>query len=751
MKVASISHWQETAEERLIAALEPLTSRARTDVTAVKGENGMAWTREALTTVRLKRHLDGGPARGVCPIKEGESTTRIALFDLDSHKGATPWPEMVEYASNIVFAASRIGVYLTAFRSSGGRGIHLFAIWDEPQDAYSVRQHLKLLLLNMGLKDGAKGLANNEVEVFPKQDSVPEGGFGNQFILPLAGKSAPLEPLCDYEVMPREYASQLEWKPSKPVQVLEKPVREITISDTPVALTAIRAALAAIPNDTDPLGYDEWRDVVSGTHHATGGSDEGYALAYEFSARAPHFNEDELREKVWDWLSDKGHSSNPITERTIFAMARSHGWSDVTADDFEDLTPAVVDPAEPLPRPAYQRDVNGKIEAVLGNVRAALLRPDVCGMDIRFDQFRFEIVFADAKTPNKWLAFKDHHAVELRWKLEGMGFKPVGRELMRDVVNWIAQMHSVDSAQVWLSSLKWDGVRRVDRFYATYFGVQDSAYTTAVSRYIWTAMAGRVRAPGIQADMVPILTGAQGQKKTSGVRAMVPEDTFRELSFHQSEEERARLMRGCLMVELGELSGLRTRENEQIKAWITRRKEDWTPKYREFAVSMHRRCVMQGTSNPTELLDDPTGERRWLPMASGPVDVDAIARDRDQLWAEADQMFAAGGVAWQDAQALAGDEHAAYRVVDSWEEALARWLDTPSLDGSLPGAEAFTTHQALVEGLNFRENAIKRTDEMRAAKAIKALGYVQKVRKTAEKRSFKVWVSTIYDLATTLC
>ena len=222
---------------------------------------------------------------------------------------------------------------------------------------------------------------------------------------------------------------------------------------------------------------------------------------------------------------------------------------------------------------------------------------------------------------------------------------------------------------------------------------------------------------------------------------MVPDDTFREMSFHQSEEERARLMRGALMVELAELSGLKTRENEQIKAWITRRKEDWTPKYQEFAVSLLRRCVMQATSNPTELLDDPTGSRRWLPMASGDVDVEGIARDRDQLWAEALVMFDAGGVDWQQAQALAEGEHDAYRVTDTWEDTIVRWLKTPELDGTLPGAEGFTTHQILTEALTFREHAIKRADEMRACKALKALGFCQKVQKDGRK-SVRRWVST---------
>jgi hypothetical protein len=732
-----------TEKDNLIAALEPLTSRARTDVTAIKAQTGMAWTREPLTEARLKRHLDGTMPRGVCPIKAGESTTRIALFDLDSHKGATSWEDMVATAEGLANAARTFHVELTPFRSTGGNGIHLFAVWAEPQDAYSVRNLMRIILSCVGLRDGAKGVAQGEVEVFPKQDSVPEHGFGNQFILPLAGKSAPLEPLCDYEVMERDYALQLEWTPSAPVPVLERPERE-TRSVTVFAdadLNHLRKALAAIPNDTDPLGYDEWRDIISGIHHATGGSDEGYQLAYDFSARAPHFEEEELAIKVWAWLDQKGETANPITERTIFAKAREHGWQDVaSADDFEDLTPVVIDGEQvDLPLPAFIRDGKGRIEALIENVRPALLRPDVCGMDIRLDAFRGELVYADVEHPGKWLAFKDHHYTELRLTLAALGFKPVGREMIRDVVLYVAEHQSVDTAQVWLEGLTWDGVKRVDGFYQTYFGVEASPYTTAASRYIWTAMAGRVMTPGCQADMVPILTGAQGQGKTRGVRAMVPEDTFRELSFHQDEDARARLMRGALMVELGELSGLRSREIETIKAWITRSKEDWVPKYQEYAVTLQRRCVIQGTSNPTDLLDDPTGARRWLPMACGEVDVEGIARDRDQLWAEARVMHAAGGVEWQKAQALAEGVHDEYRVTDTWEDAIERWLETPDLDGTLPGADGFSTHDVLTQALCFREHAVKRADEARAAKVLRALGFCQKVRKDGRK-SVRRWV-----------
>lgn len=213
--------------EDLIAALAPLTTRVRTDVTAVKGDNGMAWTREALTRVRLKRHLEGGTARGVCPIKAGESTTQVALFDLDSHKGDVPWDAMVKIAYGMIDSMALFDLVGIPFRSSGGNGIHIYLVWDEPQDAYSVRQALKQFLNGCGFTDGAKGVKQQQIEIFPKQDSVPEDGFGNQFILPLAGKSAPLEPMFDYEVMPREYATQVVWTASAPVPVVERPERVV--------------------------------------------------------------------------------------------------------------------------------------------------------------------------------------------------------------------------------------------------------------------------------------------------------------------------------------------------------------------------------------------------------------------------------------------------------------------------------------------------------------------------------------------
>lgn len=186
----------------LIAALLPLVRRVRTDVTAVKKSDGSRWTSQPLTRERLAQHVNGGPARGVCPIKAGESVTMVALLDFDSHGGETDWTAMSLAVGRVVDQLEIVhGMSPVLFRSSGGKGVHLYLLWDQAQDAYSVRQFLKGVLESVGLKDGARGVVNGEVEVFPRQDAVGDKGYGNQFIMPLAGASVPLKLVDEGEVV----------------------------------------------------------------------------------------------------------------------------------------------------------------------------------------------------------------------------------------------------------------------------------------------------------------------------------------------------------------------------------------------------------------------------------------------------------------------------------------------------------------------------------------------------------------------
>lgn len=326
--------------EQLIAALQPLVSRLSHAMYWRKGPDGPRRIPEPFTKVKLTEHVTGNATYGLCPIAPGTSTTRVALLDLDSHKGESSWEEMTACAEKLMGALESRGLYPTAFRSSGGKGIHLYMVWDEPQDAYSVRQLLVQVLASQSLTNGTKGVKHNQIEVFPKQDSVPASGCGNMAILPLAGLSAPLLGDRLQTVGARAAVRPEMWKWSMPVTFIEKPVRVPTLAN-PAKFEEVQRALSTIANSgDDELDYDGWFRMICSIHHSTQGSDDGLALAHEFSMRSMKYDPDFLDNRVWPYIkSDRDGAV--ITERTLFNAAAATGnWTDPEVlNAFEDVTP----------------------------------------------------------------------------------------------------------------------------------------------------------------------------------------------------------------------------------------------------------------------------------------------------------------------------------------------------------------------------------------------------------------------------
>lgn len=725
----------------LFTALQPLVTALRRDVHAERVGTRMRWTPDPLTDEHLRRHLDGsGPPVGLSQIEPGTDMTRVLGLDVDDHGKVMAWEDMLAVAERIHDAAYQRGFVLTWFRSRGGRGLHGYAIWDRPQHAYSVRMLAAEILADAGLRPGTGGVEKGQVEVFPKQDRVratdPVTGdkyYGNQMILPLAGASCLLDPDMGFMDIPRDLVPAfLTWAPSVPVPVLERPARLIA---APASSDdgSLRSALAAIPSAD--ISYEAWRNVMFGLHYEYSGSDDGLAVFLEWSAvDTARYNEDTAR-SMWDACD--GGRSEPITGGTILGLARrAYGWVEDVSSEFEPLVaPAVlsdgtvVDPPEDLP--GFARDQKGRIEATVGNLRMALDRPDVCGADIRHDDFR-DAIMATPPGTNDWREFKDSDYTRLRERLERLGFKPIGPQIIRDVVGLRADETHFDAAIMWLTSIEWDGVSRVDSFAARYWGCEPSPYARAVSRYLWSALAGRVLDPGCKADMVPIMSGAQGVGKSQSTAAICPDPQFfTEVSFSEAAVDLSRKMRGCLVAEIGELHGLHTTAIERIKAFVTRTHENWVPKYKEFAVTFPRRLVFIGTSNEIEFLADDTGNRRWLPITVGACRPDDIRRDRDQLWAEAAALFREYGVCYDGAMRLASDEHGDFTMRDPWAELIQRWMDDGAPCGDIGAATValegryFLSSDIATYALGLRASQYRGHEEKRLGRAMREIGFVQ--------------------------
>lgn len=392
-----------------------------------------------------------------------------------------------------------------------------------------------------------------------------------------------------------------------------------------------------------------------------------------------------------------------------------------------------------VPGVGLKRDKKGFI-ATLENVCRAL-NTDGFWQRLGYDTFNQSVMRSGwgwSGGFEGWTKLGDADYSRARVALEQAGFEPVGRELVRDAVRLVAEGRQFDSAQMWLTGLEgtWTGQMRVERFFVDYMGVADTPFARACGRYFWTALAGRVMDPGCQADMAVLLIGGQGLKKTRGFAAVVPwPDLTVNVDLAHPDEKLAKRVRGRLLAVMSEMRGMRTKELEAIKDWMTLSHDVYRPLWQEFEVHNPRRFVVVGTWNPGArgLFDDETGNRRWLPInIDRMIDDAAIRRDRDLLWAEALEMWRAGGVDWADAARLSATEHEEHRVVDSWEGLLARWLAK-----ARPGDYDLYPSQAWKEGGFRMEDVVSEAFgldirqcnnqiEWRVGKILRGAGYLSK-------------------------
>lgn len=514
-------------------------------------------------------------------------------------------------------------------------------------------------------------------------------------------------------------------------------------------INEVAPGLALVLNGLDPdAGYNDWIAVGMALHHETEGRPEGLALWNEWSAAGSKYKG--LGDLELHWRSFRLDHANPKT------LASLRVETPAAPDEFRDLdaepstevqAPLAAPPAERArtreQMSTIRRTKAGTIEARLSNLVIVLGVPQITGCDLAYDDFQ-DAIMVTPRGETSWRPLTDNDYSEMRVLLETVGnCEPVSHEMMRHAVALAADRNRMDTAQIWLDSLKWDGIERIERFCPDYFGTRNTPYERAVSLYLWTALAGRIMEPGCQADMVPVLIGRQGIGKSRGVQAMVPSPQFYvEVRLDESDDVIARKCRGVVLGELAEMRGLRAAEIERTKAFVTRTHEKWVPKFKEFATNYPRRFLIIGTTNDEEFLPTDTEHRRWLPLHSEGVNVAAIKQDRDQLWAEAVVRWSVEGVHWRGMDELAKDARDAASGEDAWLEEVAAWLqDQAKADG--PNALYVKMHDVLTQAVGLDSRQYTRTQELRAARILRSLGYERRtIREGA--RTLKVWASPAY-------
>lgn len=156
----------------------------RRDVFAEQQESGIYLpVRRELTEDEVAEHLAGFASYGAYTTNPEDNTVRFIMWDLDVHDDDA-LSTLCSGVSKMVMGTGHLDFTCLLKESSGNKGTHVWLFLDKPTPAAKVRRWVQRDFLP-GWTEAAR--ANGwpvAIEVFPKQDEVQEGSFGNLVKLP---------------------------------------------------------------------------------------------------------------------------------------------------------------------------------------------------------------------------------------------------------------------------------------------------------------------------------------------------------------------------------------------------------------------------------------------------------------------------------------------------------------------------------------------------------------------------------------
>lgn len=300
-------------------------------------------------------------------------------------------------------------------------------------------------------------------------------------------------------------------------------------------------------------------------------------------------------------------------------------------------------------RTALEMNRNGRVAGSLSNLRI-ILDNDPFLAPVSLDTFqqrclvRGPLPWDEGGELRDWADADDTGAA---WYLEkAYGITDLRRVKM--AVDGYLAAHRTDALQEYLDGLTWDGTPRVDTLLVKYLLADDTPYTRAVTRKTLVAAVARAREPGRKFDTVLTLVGAQGIAK-SLLAATLGGEWYNDNIQAFTGKEASEQLRGVWIVEIPEVDRFSAKyEAAAVKQFITRQDDIYREAYGRRTGSHPRRCVFIATTNAPNFLTDAGGNRRWwiVPCRATArrrgADIAQLRRDRDQVWAEAEEYYRAG-------------------------------------------------------------------------------------------------------------
>jgi len=352
-----------------------------------------------------------------------------------------------------------------------------------------------------------------------------------------------------------------------------------------------------------------------------------------------------------------------------------------TAEDYE--PPERSGSARGVGRPARTFPVQWRLWTAQGHpVRSSVANAGVALASFTDCAFNYD-AFADTELLNGE-RIEDATAVDLWHRMEiDLEFGPT-KDALYGAITRSCRANSFHPVKDYLNGLRWDGKRRLNKLAHTHFGADNTALQNAIARLIIYGMVARIVQPGAKFDYMPVLqSGKQGLAKSEALRTLGGKWAGSGLSLDSFDLPKTLIERtkGKWLIECADLGGWRGSDIEKVKGIISDRQDSARMAYGRLNVTRERQFVIVGTSNPREFLKDSQNRRFPVLEVKQHIDLGALRRDRDQLFAEAladveafkdedDYHVHLPAALWDEAEAHSQQ----FRSISAFEEWFTDWI-----------------------------------------------------------------------------